>query len=101
MPEASALLLSVVHEQRVTVLYAAGEIDISTAPQLRRCLDELTGHVVIDLTDVTFLEPQGMAVLAAARQRLVDHDTNLRLRNPQGSVRRALRLVGIDAWIDD
>jgi anti-anti-sigma factor len=101
MPEASVLRLSVVHEPRFTVLYAAGEIDMTTAPQLRQCLDQLTGNVLVDLTDVTFLESQGMAVLTGVQNRLLDHDSNLRLRNPQGSVRRALQLVGMDAWLDD
>jgi anti-anti-sigma factor len=101
MAEVSILRLSVVHEQNFTVLYAAGDIDISTAPQLRELLEELTGNVVLDLTDVTFLESQGFAVLTAAQKRLLEHRADLRLRNPKGSVRRALQLAGVHAWIDD
>ena len=99
MQEASVLRLSVAHEQGSTVLYAAGEIDITTAPQLREVLDHW-GGVVVDLADVTFLESQGVAVLIAAQKRFAEHGGDLRLRKPQGSVRRALQLVGIDSWID-
>jgi anti-sigma B factor antagonist len=101
MAEVSVLHLSVVHEQEFTVLYAAGEIDISTAPQLRELLEELTGNVILDLTDVLFLESQGLAVLTAAQKHLLEHRADLRLRNPKGSVRRALQFAGIHAWIDE
>jgi anti-sigma B factor antagonist len=100
MQEASSLRLSVVHEQGFTLLYAAGDIDITTARQFREALDELTDNVVVDLADVTFLESQGLAVLIAAQKRLAEHGGDVRLRNPQGSVRRALQLVGIECWID-
>jgi anti-sigma B factor antagonist len=95
------LHLSQVHECGLTVLYATGEIDITTAPYLRKALDELTGNVVVDLADVPFLESQGLEALVTARTRLLDHGGDLRLRNPQGSVRRALQLVGVADWIDD
>jgi anti-sigma B factor antagonist len=101
MQEASVLHLSQVREHGLTVLYAAGDIDITTAPHLREALDELTGNVVVDLADVPFLESQGLAALMTAQKRLVGHGGDLRLRNPQGSVRRALQLVGVAGWIDD
>jgi anti-anti-sigma factor len=83
------------------VVYAAGDIDISTAPQLFEFLEELTGNVVLDLTDVTFLELHGLVVLIAAQRRLLEHRADLRLRNPKVSVRRTLQLAGIHAWIDE
>ena len=50
----------------------AGELDMQTAPQLHSCLlsqiDGRGGHVVVDLSKVTFLGAAGLESLVRARQ---------------------------------
>ena len=51
-----------------TVVFASGEIDLSTAPALHDALlsaSRASARVVLDLTDVTFLDSSGLAVLIA------------------------------------
>ena len=56
------------------VVRVHGEIDVYTAPQLWETIDAAiagTPHeLVIDLSDVTFLDSSGLAVLVRAHKRL-------------------------------
>ena len=65
-----ALALTLEHADGSAVLKAAGEIDMATVPELRRCLDMLTGHVLLDLSAVAFLDSTGIGALAQTRNRL-------------------------------
>src|SRR3712207_8380263 len=53
-------------------LVLTGEVDCSTAPQLRRALDEAFAgqprEVVVDLEAVTFLDSGGLSTLAIAHR---------------------------------
>ena len=69
----------------VVVVTASGEIDTSTAPQLRDVLDEARAdadHLVVDLAGVTFISSAGINVLVRARE-------------PPAARRAALHLVGV------
>jgi len=84
---------------RITV---SGELDIATAPQLRehtsRQLAEPTELVVLDLTDVSFIDTSGLYVLVDAaaqddgRLRVVPSPVCLRLFDLAG-VRDRLPLM--------
>jgi anti-sigma B factor antagonist len=56
------------------VMAAAGELDLYTAPDLRRLLTQViedgTTGVVIDLSETTFLDSTGLGVLIGALKRL-------------------------------
>lgn len=54
------------------VVRASGEVDVSSAPELRAVLmtlPESSVKVVVDLSDVTFLDSTGLGVLVAAMKR--------------------------------
>lgn len=63
--------VSVRDEGDWTVVVVSGEIDVSTAPTLRAHLDALPSgaQVIVDLSEVTFLDSTGLGVLVAARRR--------------------------------
>ena len=56
------------------VLIGSGELDIATVSTLRECLDAAidagTRHLVIDLSDVRFLDSVALAVIVNAKRRL-------------------------------
>jgi len=60
-------------DREVAYLAVAGEVDLSNAEELREAVDDTGGNgagVVIDLTDVGFMDSSGLAViLQAARDR--------------------------------
>lgn len=81
------------------VLRVDGEIDLYTAPRLREGLSNLvaTGvkHVVLEASDVTFLDSTGLGVLVDGRKRLRAHDGSLALAGGQERIVRLLSLTGL------
>jgi anti-sigma B factor antagonist len=78
---------------------AAGEIDSSTAPQLRARLDEVldsgAAELVVDLGEVTFLDSAGLCVLAAAHRRAADRAVRMRVLASHRAVIRPLEITGL------
>ncbi len=95
------LALGVERHDGTTLVRIAGEVDMASAPQLRACLLEADGNVVVDLRGVSFLDASGIGVLAEADQRLGLSGGKLTLRQPQGIVRRALEVIGLIDWIEE
>jgi len=95
------LELIVERHDGTTVVSVVGEIDMATAPELRHGLAQTHGHVIVDLRAVSFLDSCGIGTLADARRRLRDEGGDLRLRKPQGIVRKALDVTGLADWLDD
>jgi anti-anti-sigma factor len=92
---------SVSTEGSVTTVAASGELDLAARDALRDALAPLTGNVVVDLRQVTFLDSSCIGVIAGAGQRLRERGGDLRLRNPADVPRRALEITGLEIWIDD
>lgn len=86
------------------VLRLEGELDIATAPQLSAALAELrragVAHVVVDLTDLAFLDVCGLGVLVDHHRRAADGGGTLRLEGARGPVRRVLTAVPLDERIE-
>ena len=95
------LELGVERHGGTSVVSVAGEVDMASAPQLRQCLLDTDGNVVVDLHAVSFLDSSGIAVLAEASTRLALSGGTLTLRKPQGTVRKALHVIGLVDWIED
>jgi len=86
-----------------TVVEAAGEIDVASAPELRdylsRTIDAGHRQLVVDLRQVDFMDSVGLGVLAGAKRQLHGHgrrDGSIRLVCAEGLVLRILRLTGLD-----
>lgn len=86
-------------EAGASVVSAVGEVDVSTAPELRQRLQELPEgtQVVVDLSDVTFLDSTGLGVLVAALKRVRESDTggDLRLVVTRPQVTKVLEVTGL------
>jgi len=82
-----------------TVVRVRGELDLATAPQLDEALGGIDpgGHVVVDLSEVGFLDSSGLAVLLQARQRLGADGAELRLVVSRPSILRVLEVTGLMA----
>ena len=84
--------------ERVVVLAPAGELDLATAPRLRELLDEAhrpRATVVLDLSDVGFLDSSALAVVLGAERRLRATGGTLRLVHVPEAVLRVLRICGL------
>jgi anti-sigma B factor antagonist len=83
-----------------SVVRADGELDVSTAPQLRQTIttafDEGGGKVIVDLTAVTFMDSTTLGVLIGAHNRVRETGGSLGLVCPDDKIRRVFRITGLD-----
>lgn len=81
------------------VVRAEGELDLYSAPGLREALLSgiTSGHhrVVLDLSEVTFIDSSGFAVLVGALKRLRTLDGELRITGADATVQSAIRISGL------
>jgi anti-sigma B factor antagonist len=76
-----------------------GEIDIMSAPELDDALSSTDSKtVVLDLSDVSFIDSSGLRVLVMARNRLDSQERSLVLcAGEDSAVVRTIRLAGLTA----
>ena len=77
-----------------------GELDVLTAgAALRELLEQCAEsgrHVVLDMSQVTFIDSAGIGLLVKTHRRLADIDRRLVMLRPHPSVRRIIELTGLD-----
>jgi anti-sigma B factor antagonist len=80
-----------------TVVTVAGDVDISTSPELRSALAETTGAraVVVDLTDVPFLDSTALGVLVGAYTALRNNGGRFAVVNDHEGVLKVLRITAL------
>jgi anti-sigma B factor antagonist len=81
------------------VVRAEGEIDLHTAPRLRDVLRvALAGRpsrLILDMTEVNYIDSTGLGVLVGAFKRSGDAGSELVLQGPVPRVVRVLELTGL------
>ena len=79
---------------------ARGEIDIAAVPsfreQLRRIVDDGSSSIVVDLSEVRFIDSAGLRVLVDGLTRARRRDADLRVACPSASLRRTFEISGLD-----
>jgi anti-sigma B factor antagonist len=82
-----------------TVVAVSGDVDISTSPDLRCALAEATGKgaraVVVDLSDVSFVDSTALGVLVGAYTALRNNGGRLALVNDHEGVLKVLRITAL------
>ncbi|MDT4939105.1 MAG: anti-sigma factor antagonist [Pseudonocardiales bacterium] len=85
----------------VPVVTVRGEIDVYSAPALKDALIELLAPeipaVVVDLTEVGFLDSTGLGALVAARTSATDSDARLPIVSDRDRILKLFRITGLDA----
>lgn len=80
------------------VIALSGELDPHTAPLLQREIDGVItegSDLVLDLSQLGFVDSSGLRVLISAQQQLADHGGTLVVRAPSETVRRLLEITGL------
>ncbi len=90
------------HDGGVVVASVEGEIDSSNAAELRLALSErlpsTSSSLVLDLSDVTYLDSSGIHLLFDLGRRLAARRQQMRLVVPvQAPMRRVLELCAVDS----
>jgi anti-anti-sigma factor len=93
--------MTVVSDPPSATVVLDGEIDIATAPAIRRFLMAAIsggdGHLAVDMSGVTFIGAAGIGVLVAAANRAREAGGSLSLLAPSPPVRRLLDVFHLDA----
>ncbi len=80
-----------------------GDLDNLSLPVLAQALSGLYDagcfRIVVDLTDLAFIDSSGLGGLVGAWRRCRDEDGNLQAVNPSKSVRRLMDLTGITRFL--
>jgi len=94
----SALLIRIsIPQAPPTLVTVAGDIDIASAPSLRRHLLSVPGSsTVLDLSGVQLLSAAGLTELVDLRDRLTHADARLALAAAPRLVRRVLAITKLD-----
>lgn len=81
------------------VLRLRGSLDLATAPTVRAALNDATDndshHIIVDLTQLEFLDSTGLGVLIGAHRRTAEHGGSLRLVVHDGPISRLLHITGL------
>ena len=97
MSETRPFNVTLVEQSESVVVHVSGEVDIVTAPVLRRHLDSAIAAgrptIIIDLSGTTFLDARGVGVLVGARKQVAHGGGHLVIRKPPALVRRVLELA--------
>jgi anti-sigma B factor antagonist len=79
-------------------LRLSGELDLATAPDLEqhlRALEEGEGiRIVLDLSELTFMDSAGLAVILEAERRAGQRHRSLVIRRPSRQATRLLQSAG-------
>ena len=84
----------------ITVIAASGKLNMVAAPQLRdvvrRSIAEGSARLVVDLSDVAFLDSSGLGALVACLKSARQAGGDLRIAAPSEQVMMVLQLSNLD-----
>jgi anti-sigma B factor antagonist len=83
----------------IQVFELSGSLDIATSPTVRASLLEASARgdhrLIVDLTNVDFLDSTGLGALIGAQRRAKEFDGEVRLVVKEGQIVRLLRITGL------
>jgi anti-sigma B factor antagonist len=87
-------------EAWIPIVHVIGEVDMATAPELRRALVAASAGrppaIVVDLTAVGFLDSSGIGVLAGAYRQLQAHGGQLHVATSSPLIVRLFEITHTD-----
>lgn len=98
------LNIDVVDKNSQIIMYVSGEVDIYTAPDLKKELVALTEQkgktVAVDLGNVSYMDSTGIGVFISALKSSKENDSKLKLVNLQSQVMRLFEITGLNEIIN-
>jgi anti-anti-sigma factor len=104
MADSDAFRVQVFQSDDVTIIRLKGELDLSTAPQLRHELAERSkpgmAKLVLDVTELSFMDSVGLSILVAGHKKAMDLGGSLVIQNPTARVQRLIEISGLTEYLN-
>ena len=86
-----------------TIIAFSGKLDFTARKTFQKAIQETrsegTLHIILDLTDVTFIDCSALGILVQAKEDLAQEQATLSLKATPGRVLNILRLSNLDKMI--
>jgi anti-sigma B factor antagonist len=83
----------------MVIFRLSGSLDIATSPAARAALLEATDEgkheIIVDLTQVEFLDSTGLGALIGSHRRALEKGGRVRFVTPDGQIARLLHITGL------
>ena len=90
--------ISSVQQDQVTIFIIEGKFDATTSKEadayLQDTINDTHCHLVLDLSQVSYLSSAGVRVMLAAMQDARKAGGDLRLAVPSGNIRKVIEIAG-------
>jgi anti-sigma B factor antagonist len=100
MKEETSSSSSMPHQTDSNVLALQGEIDLHVSPSVTASLNEMIDkkpeHLVVDLSDVSYIDSAGLAALIEAMQKVETYGGKFALAGLQETVRSIFEISRLD-----
>ncbi len=87
------------HDGNAIIYRLRGSLDLATSPSLRAALieaaDEGKHDIVVDLSQLEFLDSTGLGAIIGAHRRALEHGGCVRLIVNEGPIQRLLTITGL------
>lgn len=87
------------------VVRVSGELDMAAAPRVSDALAARAAKryraVVVDLTDLDFIDSSGIRILCRAAEAARRRGVTFTLVEPSRKVARTLEIAGVAGWLQD
>jgi anti-sigma B factor antagonist len=84
----------------IPIVAVRGEVDVESAPALRNALGDVLATdvpaVVVDLSEVAFLDSTGLGALVAARSTVAESDRRMAVVCDSDRIIKLFRITGLD-----
>lgn len=91
-------------EQDRIRVYVTGELDLATAPLLEQpltnALEAGFDKLVLDLTDLTFIDSSGLRLVIQTHRKAADIDASLTVEGAHGAPLKAFELAGLTSYLE-
>lgn len=96
--------VKVENKNGLSVCYVEGEIDINSAPAIKKSFDKLLGSkapkIIINLSKVTYVDSSGLATLVEILKNMRSYGGKLRLTNLSTKIKSLFEITKLEKLFD-
>ncbi len=87
------------HDGDALIFRLRGSLDLATSPSVRAALaeaaDEGKHDIIVDLSELQFIDSTGLGALIGGHRRAAEHGGRIRLVAREGTILRLLNITGL------